>query len=67
MSELENTESLFPKYLWRLHDEGWIMWGARIEVAILVRDGQATVLHIRIAGGTGAGPDEVGWLFHRLS
>jgi len=33
----------------------------------LVREGQATVLHIRISGGTGAGPDEVGWLFHRLS
>jgi len=33
----------------------------------LVRDGQATFLHIRIAGGTGAGPDEVGRLFHRLS
>jgi len=33
----------------------------------LVREGQGTVLHIRISGGTGAGPDEVGWLFHRLS
>ena len=33
----------------------------------LVREGQVTVLYIRIAGGTGAGPDEVGWFFHRLS
>lgn len=33
----------------------------------LVREDQATVLHIRISGGAGAGPDEVGWLFHRLS
>lgn len=33
----------------------------------LVREGQATILHIRISSGTGAGPDEVGWLFHRLS
>ena len=33
----------------------------------LVQEGQGTVLHIRIAGGTGAGPDEVRWLFHRLS
>jgi hypothetical protein len=32
-----------------------------------VREGQATVLYIRISSGTGAGPDEVGWLFHRLS
>jgi hypothetical protein len=44
---------------------GEIVWAGR--GCSLVRDGQATVLHIRIAGGTGAGPDEVGWLFHRLS
>ena len=27
----------------------------------------AIALHIRIASGTGAGPDEIGWLLHRLS
>ena len=32
-----------------------------------VRDGQAAVLYIRIASGARAWPDEVGWLFHRLS
>jgi hypothetical protein len=44
---------------------GWIVWTGR--GCSLVRDGQAAVLYIRIASGTGAWPDEVGGLFHRLS
>jgi hypothetical protein len=52
----------------RLHDEGWIVvWGVEGQGCHLVRDVQALVLHIRISSGTGPRPDEVGWLFHRLS
>jgi hypothetical protein len=50
-----------------LHDEGWIVWTGRGSRLLSGAEWSAVFLYIRIASGAGAWPDEVGWLFHRLS
>jgi len=65
-SASEKLESRFPNFYVAGTTRGGLCRRRRSRL-LQVRDGQAIVLHIRIAGRTGSVPDEIGWFFHRLS
>ena len=67
-AQVKSYSPWLPKFLVSARREMDYAWRVLLIEAAFCRElVQQQPLNIRIAGGTGAGPDEIGWLLHRLS
>ena len=67
-AQVKSYSPWLPKFLVPARREVDYAWRVLLIEAVCCREMlKQQPLDIRIASGTGAGPDEIGWLLHRLS